>query len=260
MLRGEGISMLVPYRADGGPREENWNWLKQYWQYELPGAQIIEADDGLKPFSRAASINLAAQQATGDVFWLVDADFYMGAGYVLGTANEIRRDRSCSTHSWYHPAAEMVRIKKRIRDRYLRSDPEQPYQFPMPPKKRQYYRIENTVSEVMVTREAFEHVGGMDPRFRGWGGEEFALCMALGTLWGPAHTTRGALIHFWHPVTGAGSRFRPDWMGSRYQPRWEGQHKAKINRDLTGQYNRAWGKPHKMRRLIEQREYIEDNR
>ena len=75
--RGEGISLLVPFVSDGGVRLESWQWLREYWRHELPGAQVCVGTNFAVPFRKTAAVNEAAAQASGDVFVILDADCYM---------------------------------------------------------------------------------------------------------------------------------------------------------------------------------------
>jgi len=54
---------------------------------------------------------------------------------------------------------------------------------------------------VVATRQAWETVNGIDPRFFGWGGEDQALGMALTHLVGQPWTPPAPVIlwHLWHP-------------------------------------------------------------
>lgn len=51
----------------------------------------------------------------------------------------------------------------------------------------------------VVSREAFEAVGGIDARFLGWGGEDLVFGWALETLVGNGWHGAGQLVHLWHP-------------------------------------------------------------
>ena len=74
----------------------------------------------------------------------------------------------------------------------------------------------------------------------GWGGEDIALLRALDTLFGKHKTTENDILHLWHPFIGEDYKTR----------RWEGQSSGNINNKLASKYNKATGKPEKMRRLV----------
>jgi GT2 family glycosyltransferase len=52
---------------------------------------------------------------------------------------------------------------------------------------------------VVVSRAAFEEVGGYDERFVGWGWEDTSFAIALEKLCGPQTRVPGPLYHLWHP-------------------------------------------------------------
>ena len=204
-MRPRNVAILVPRKADGGQRDAVWAWLKTRWQANLPQAQIVEGESD--PFNRARSINSAAQAAQGaDVFVIVDADSWCDPaavkaaiaggldyqlpwtpGYKLteaATADLLRRDPLGTrlTRSW---------VASRLDE---------------PPHT-------HLSGVVVVTREAFEAVGGFDERFTGWGFEDTAFIYALDNAAGRPSGSgcanpRGtaALIHLWHaPAPDAGA-------------------------------------------------------
>lgn len=58
---------------------------------------------------------------------------------------------------------------------------------------------------LVARREALEACPP-DPRFRGWGGEDEALGLALRSLHGPEHRGSSDLLHLWHPPAPRPSR------------------------------------------------------
>jgi hypothetical protein len=53
---------------------------------------------------------------------------------------------------------------------------------------------------VVVTREAFEKVGGFDTGFVGWGFEDTAFVYVVEAEYGKMPPRgKGALVHLWHP-------------------------------------------------------------
>jgi hypothetical protein len=92
----------------------------------------------------------------------------------------------------------------------------------------------------LFPREAFEVIGGYDPRFRGWGGEDTAAIAAMDTLWGPHTMLPHPLFHLHHPHA----------QNAAGEAIWEGQ--TAWNTDLRDRYNAARGDPELMRVLAEE--------
>src|ERR1035437_8821162 len=90
----------------------------------------------------------------------------------------------------------------------------------------------------IMPREAFITVGGMDERFRGWGGEDQAFLLALNILWGPYRNSPNNVYHLWHPKIIAAEGI--DAKGKRSEIRaWDGQRVIRANDWLSWQYNMA---------------------
>ena len=85
----------------------------------------------------------------------------------------------------------------------------------------------------VLSRDSYEAVGGVDPRFREWGGEDEAFCRAVECLVGPLTLLEGDAWHLWHPPN-------------------PGKHtwKRTPNYTLYRQYRAAMRKPAKMRELL----------
>ena len=83
--------------------------------------------------------------------------------------------------------------------------PDDPLRFPSPPPVSAVESMQGSgyghwfaAMCLMLPREAFFTVGGMDPRFRGWGGEDVSFMHAVDTLWGKHKTGHNDIMHFWH--------------------------------------------------------------
>jgi hypothetical protein len=89
---------------------------------------------------------------------------------------------------------------------------------------------------VVLTRDAYETVGGIDPRFLGWGGEDVSFGWALRALVGRERRLDDPLFHLWHPHAAPMLRGSPQ------------------SETLVAQYEAAMGVPRLMRAVIEGRE------
>jgi len=260
LRKGHGISILIPFRCldKTNPRVKNVEWLKKYWAAQLPGAEIVIGNDPNmdRLFSKSVAVNDAVAKAKGDVFVIVDADGYIDADSVVHCAEEIRHARKIGRKLWFVPYRQFFRLTEEASSRLLESDPADPYPFPSPldaastlgdtdPKVGHWY---GAMIQIMP-REAFESVGGWDPRFRGWGGEDHAAMRAVDTLYGLHKTLPGQVLHIWHPQLGPqGAASVVHWK----ERMWENQSESGVNNNLSHRYYAAQGKPTIMRKLVDE--------
>jgi predicted glycosyltransferase involved in capsule biosynthesis len=249
--KGHGIVLLVPFRTDNDRREETWEWLREYWKHELPGAKIIMGRDDHVPFCKTAAVNHAAKMAKGDIFVILDADCYIRGGDVLWCAKQIRKAKRHGHKLWYLPYRHFYRLTDEASRIVLDSDPESPFRFSSPPPD---WAVESkrgsghghwfgALIQVMP-REAFELLRGMDERFNaGWGSEDSCFMHALDTLYAKHKTSDNDVLHLWHPSIGSGQHSR----------KWEGQEGPMANTNLAMRYHHARGDREKMQRIIDER-------
>jgi hypothetical protein len=88
---------------------------------------------------------------------------------------------------------------------------------------------------VVATRQAWQTVNGVDPRFFGWGGEDQALGMALTHLVGQPWTPPAPVIlwHLWHP---SGPRTATD----QSKQLWRRYKTARCSPDMMRDLVKEW--------------------
>ncbi len=255
------ISILVPLGGDDPARLRNWSWLEKYLRCHLPEAEIVVGRDRAserrrcrKPFSKAAAVNDAFRRSSGDVIAVLDADAWLSAHVIVEVAERLRHERRCGVRSWFVPYDALYRLRRPTTERVIESDPCHPLWFPTPPPA---WDIDNkdgsgpiniygAMCQIMP-REAFELVGGMDERFRGWGNEDVSMFFALCTLWGDVQYTDNDILHLWHPTV-VTSQVGASWTVKM----WHGQTQPGVNNELGGRYQRANGDPIAMRALVDE--------
>ena len=246
----EKISLLVPFRTDHAERERNWRWLARYWRAELPGAEIVVGSDHGIPFCKTHAVNEAFRRSTGDVVVILDADCYMSGETIQECARQIRDARLRGHHLWFIPYRRFYRLTELSSRLLLDTDPASPLRFgdppppgaddPPSPGAQSVGHRYGALIQVMP-REAFIRAGGMDERFRGWGGEDSSFMHAVDTLYGRHKTVNGPVYHVHHPT------IRGKWAATR---QWEGQDRPEMNDPISSKYEAALGDQAKMRRLI----------
>jgi hypothetical protein len=253
--RGRGISLLIPFRDDDGTRTPAYEWLLKYWAAHLPEAQIVTGTSVSTPFSKTQAFNDARSRATGDIIALIDADCYLDSQVLVQCAKNIRRDRMLGKRLWYIPYRHFYRLNERTTAHILASNPASPVIIPSPPSAAD---IDNTPEQAshghwwgamvqVMPVQAFDLVGGTDPRFTGWGGEDVAFMRALDTLWCKHRTTPNQVLHLWHHAIQAEHKLKV----------WHGQDSGHSNDALAWRYYAAFGDPRRMRRLVN--EYQDGN-
>ncbi len=185
---------------------------------------------------------------------LLDSDALLDAKVIAHCADRLRRQRKNGMRSWFVPYDDLFRLNRKATATILLTSPSAPYNIPSPPPPDWIdgrdgsgpINIFGAMCQVLP-REAFVRVGGLDPRFRGWGAEDSAFARALDTLWGPRHNTANDILHLWHPsfTTGATG---PLWTVKM----WNHQTSPGANDVLGGRYERAWNKPEAMQALVDE--------
>lgn len=249
-LRRRTVSILVPINIHPDThRAADWKWLKQYWRYHYPTAELVIGQDAHVPFSKTRAVNNAASRAHGNIFVIADADCFIDINHVKAAIAQIQTSRH---RLWMIPYRRFYRLSEQATARILRSSPHHPYHEPTPPPPSDiepggvdpsHYGHHYAAMIMILPRQAFYAVGGMDPRFCGWGGEDISFMYAVDTLWGPHKTSKNDVLHLYH-----------EHIGENYQNRkWEGQlGRAVPQHWLASAYNRVRNDPAKMRELVDQ--------
>lgn len=237
------ISLLVPFRDDDGTRTRPWAWLERYYKHVLPQAELIVGTDDGVPFSKAVAVNNAAMNASGDIFVVLDSDALIDGDVLKSCAEEMRET---TLPLWFIPFGTLFRMTQEWTELALATDPEDGYPPPIWLMDRDdsyedmLHRAPGLVH--VVSREMWFDVGGYDPRFRGWGGEDTAFVNTLSALHAEPKRTQAPLIHLWHDRPGSGSARTRTWVGQE----------GRANMELRAEYTAAIGNKQAMRALVNQ--------
>jgi hypothetical protein len=245
------ISLLVPFRPDRHQRHRLvvWRWLRRYWQRQLPEAEIIMGRSKGKVFSKTEAVNHAARKAHGRIFVILDSDCYIDAAVIRRCADDIEESQRRGHPLWFIPYRALYRLTEEKTMWLLKRKPGRRIQVTSPPPDDE---VESTLGSMhgrrygaliqIVSRDAFELVNGMDPRFRGWGGEDVSFARAVDTLYGEHKTTDNDVLHMWHEKIGS----------TYFNRKWGGQDKAEPNKHLATRYSKATGDRDRMRALVDE--------
>ena len=243
------ISLLVPFRADDEGRQRNWDWLRRYWESALPEAEIVIGHDRKKhlPFSKTAAVNNAAKRAKGKYFVILDADAYLDPESIRECVRRMKRAERRGHRLWFIPYRRLWRLTPESTEFLLSTDPEclRVYFSPHDCEDSTgslHGRRFGAMCQVMP-REAFYAAGGMDTRFRGWGGEDVSFVRAVDTMWAKHKTTDYDIFHLFH------SKIGHDWRDRA----WKGQTSRRVNEQLATRYDAAAYQTDAMTALVQEK-------
>lgn len=184
------LSVLVPYKPDYGERDILWNYTKKRYETLMPELELCVGCDESPAFNRSLAVNNAARQARGDVFIISDSDVIFDPRLIGLIAGHIE------TRQYLIPFTRGIRLTQRATFRVLSGEDvsasgmsHRDIEFEL--------SIPGSLMNV-ITREAFEKIGGMDERFMGWGYEDFAYIEALRRFYGMPHRIDFTIFHLWH--------------------------------------------------------------
>jgi hypothetical protein len=234
------ISVLTGFTSGDPGRLRIWDWVRTYYARNLPEAEHVTGGSEARPFNKATAVNAAARRASGDVFLLADADTCLDRGGVVRAAALLRAGGA----AWAFPASEVYRLSGKQTAACLRK-PHVPFGAVSKGACNWHSAdLRKLAGWVMVTRGAWERLGGMDERFsEGWGCEDACFTLALATLCGQPAVMRGyKAVHLEHAAV----------PGPEGTYRWDGQARDYANLTLTGRYAAAGGNPAAMRDLVQE--------
>lgn len=205
------VTVVVGYSSrDDKHRTANLSWVvTRYKKNDYPVAVGVCSQ---RTWAKAAAFNDAANAVTSDVIVLADADCVVTHGALTQTITDAARD------GYAVPAKTVHRLTPEATTKVLAMDPGDDLPARMDCEGKHQLLAGGGI--VAVTRDLWHQVGGFDPRFTGWGGEDFALGCAL-----YAHTgvyprrQPGVLHHLWHPPQGRNQRLSPanERLANRYR-------------------------------------------
>lgn len=176
------------WRARARTYVEQW-YARHFPEVELVTGECAQASE----WSKGEAIADAFGKTSADVLVLADADSFMLDPGHLRTAIDLVRHAG---HPFAVPHSKVYRLRADETTR-IEDAPE------LAPRlgytARPVYEGPIGGGITVVSREAFELVGGVDRRFLGWGGEDLAFGWALQTLAGKGQRLEGRLVHLWHP-------------------------------------------------------------
>jgi predicted glycosyltransferase involved in capsule biosynthesis len=184
------IIVIVPYRPDHGHRDQLWAHLKDnYWAHQP--YEIVVGEDMVGPFNRAKAVNQAAEIGW-DIAIIADTDTWV-------PAKQLHRAILTAkvTNRLVAAFDAVVEINRQTTIDILNGKTGLAGSFGA--DKVRTRTLETQSSMLVITRNLWDQVGGMDQRFHGWGCEDNAFWHACAIHAGEPERISGNAYHLWHP-------------------------------------------------------------
>lgn len=218
------VAVVVPFQPTDEHRDRALAHISDHYATHHPTYELIRGDlPEWAPWSKGAAVNLAIESTDADVLVLADADSYVDPPVLADAVRlvEVGAARWVVPHRLVHRLSEDATADVLAGGRARLTDL----------ARRKYIGLAGG-GIVVLTRTAYETVGGIDPRFLGWGGEDITFGWALSTLVGQHTRLTSPLVHLWHPHPA---------------PNLRGSEESEA---LVAEYRAARGVPRLMRAVI----------
>lgn len=217
------FTVIVPYAWTDMARSEAFAFVKDWWQdQDFP----VLVGLGGQPWSKGAAVDSVRDAVDTDGLIVADCD-------VLLTHEALSASLSAVSDgsAWAMPHGHVIRLTRNETQRIYRLGAG----YVQVAHQRAGARWAPPGGGIVVlSTTAYDTVGGIDPRFVGWGGEDISFARALDTLAGVGIRFGDYLWHLWHPRT----------------PRRPGNRACHESERLAGLYLDAEGDPDAMRALV----------
>lgn len=192
------VAFLIPYRPDGGPRDEVFRWVTNRIKFFFPASNVYI---GLSPegeFNRAAAINDAYDQILDEsVIIINDADTVWNPTAIVSGYHALMYDaKFVLPYETYHlldKASSQNLLNQPHYSIIVRSEYECEQTIYANPD---VYHAPPVSGLLMMRSEDFPR---FDERFVGWGEEDVAFVIRTSELLGKPHRTSDSVYHIWHP-------------------------------------------------------------
>lgn len=183
--------VAIPYRPDHGHRDQLFTHIKDHYWNQI-GFEVSVGHNTQGPFNRSKAINQALH-GDWEIAVIADADTWV-------PAKQLHRAILTAKITGKLVAAfdAVVELSRDCTNDILRGKTSLAGSFGA--DKVRTRDMETQSSMLVITRDLWDRLGGMDERFQGWGAEDNAFWHACRIHAGEPERISGNAYHLWHPA------------------------------------------------------------
>lgn len=185
------IPVFIPWRPDHGYRDRIWQHLQSHYWAKLNGFRVVIGESPAGPFNRSAALNNAARAVDWDVAVIADNDSWVPAHQLHQAI-----DAAVSTDRLTAAFTQVMELSQPCTTAIL------DHGLDLTTFGIDRIRTEPLCTQssmLVVTKPVWDTIGGFDPAFQGYGGEDNAFWHAAHILCGKPNRVDGFVFHLWHP-------------------------------------------------------------
>ena len=205
--------VIIPSASwDDPTRVAARDWVAQWW--ESRGHRVTIAETSHKPWSKGRAVNPAIAASDAQVVIVADGDSWAPRRAIERLITHV------GASGWGAPFSSVKRLDRAATARVMSQAPGKTETVAHPTLAQPPHVRLMGGGIIAATRDLWAKVGGFDPRFEGWGGEDYSLGCALRTLSGKrGESVTGDLWHLWHPPQPEARNEHPDTtrLAARYR-------------------------------------------
>lgn len=218
-------SVIIPFESNNDVhRLRALQYIIDWWKDNFDFEIIIGRSD---PYTKGSALHNGVNQTNAECLILSDADSFItpienitkAVNFISSKPrwsvpyNRVYRFTEEESEKWYSVSKSLVpdlKTKHNLTDH--------PY----------YPALGGGI--VILHRELWDVVGGIDSRFSGWGGEDRSFGYALSTMHSHAVQMEGRLLHMWHPDQGPSQpmSIKTESLYKRYRDAYRKPTKMKV--------------------------------
>lgn len=188
------FTVVIPFAPNGDPHREAACAFVVDWLAPLGWPILVEEADPSERWSKGVVVDRAVQRTSTAGLVISDADVVVHHAAIATCATAV-----VAGHPWAFPHSEVYRLAPRLTLDVLAHRTKGPSHFVGGAAlERRAHAAPRGGGLVVLSRASYDVVGGIDPRFYGWGGEDISFGRALDTLAGPPFTLREPMWHLYH--------------------------------------------------------------
>jgi hypothetical protein len=229
-------SVVIPINELHGARLDNWQYVQARWRAEYLQWPIINGwcPD---PWRKAVAMINGAHAAPYSPLIISDADVW-----TPGIEEAVQMSLDLDT--WVKPHHRLIRLNQRATEAALAGEDLSTFRDNPDAWEEKPYRQTPTGAVVIMPKRILNDTPP-DPRFVGWGGQDYSWGLMLETLHGRPASPHLITYHLWHPPPPRLNRHAGSHENEALKKRYKAAHKnPQVMRALIEEGQHEWAQAH----------------